>query len=174
MGIVPCQKGNAMQQQCSHETASILHELDLGQHTLFIMSDGSIDLLADDEQTPYRADIGGTVFYVGKGTSLFRMDNHFTEAASGCDCDKCGAIRSVWNAGLVVVRRIVFETTDEQEAMREEKARIAQHRSPYLTNVHGDCGTRRVAKVEEKEQIIEPHWMLTVNRNGTAHCLIFI
>ena len=31
---------------------SILHELDLGQHTLFIMSDGSIDLLATGEHTP--------------------------------------------------------------------------------------------------------------------------
>jgi hypothetical protein len=56
MGIVPCQKGNALEHQCSHESASILHELDLGQHTLFIMSDGSIDLLANDEQTPYLAD----------------------------------------------------------------------------------------------------------------------
>ncbi len=42
-----------MEQQFSHESASILHELDLGQHTLFIMSDDSIDLLANDEQTPY-------------------------------------------------------------------------------------------------------------------------
>ena len=45
-----------MEHQFSHESASILHELDLGQHTLFIMSDGSIDLLANDEQTPYLAD----------------------------------------------------------------------------------------------------------------------
>jgi hypothetical protein len=58
MGIVPCQKGNAMEQQFSQETVPILHELDLGQHTLFIMSDGSIDLLANDEQTPYLADNG--------------------------------------------------------------------------------------------------------------------
>jgi hypothetical protein len=47
-----------MTQQFSYETMSILHELDLGQHTLFIMSDGSIDLLANDEQTPYLADNG--------------------------------------------------------------------------------------------------------------------
>jgi len=46
-----------MKQEFSHETASIL-ELDLGQHTLFIMSDGSIDVLATDEQTPYLADNG--------------------------------------------------------------------------------------------------------------------
>jgi len=47
-----------MEQQCSYKTPSILHELDLGQHTLFIMNDGSIDLLANDEQTPYLADNG--------------------------------------------------------------------------------------------------------------------
>ena len=45
-------------EQFSHGGASILHELDLGQHTLFLMSDGSIDLLANDEQTPYLADNG--------------------------------------------------------------------------------------------------------------------
>lgn len=47
-----------MEQEFSCESISILHELDLGQHTLFIMSDGSIDLLANDDQTPYLADNG--------------------------------------------------------------------------------------------------------------------
>ena len=47
-----------MEHQSSHEIVSILHELDLGQHTLFIMCDGSIDLLANDEQTSYLADNG--------------------------------------------------------------------------------------------------------------------
>lgn len=42
--------------QQSSENVSILHELDLGQHTLFIYDDGSIDLLASDEHTPYLAD----------------------------------------------------------------------------------------------------------------------
>ncbi|WP_268963501.1 hypothetical protein [Reticulibacter mediterranei] len=41
-----------MEQQSLHESVSILHELNLGQHTLFAMSNGSIDLLANDEQTP--------------------------------------------------------------------------------------------------------------------------
>ena len=58
MGIGPFQKGNAMEQQFSHESTYILHALDLGRHTLFIMSDGSIDQLANDEQTPYLADNG--------------------------------------------------------------------------------------------------------------------
>lgn len=39
-----------------HENVSILHELNLGHHTLFMMSDGGIDLLANDEHTPYLAD----------------------------------------------------------------------------------------------------------------------
>ena len=35
---------------------TVLHEIDLGAHHLFIMSDQSIDLLADEEQVPYVAD----------------------------------------------------------------------------------------------------------------------
>lgn len=35
---------------------SVQHELDLGQHTLFLLSDGSVDLLANDAETPYLAD----------------------------------------------------------------------------------------------------------------------
>jgi hypothetical protein len=51
-------KGTGMEHRFSRENTSILHELDLGQHILFIMSDGSIDLFANDEQTPYLADNG--------------------------------------------------------------------------------------------------------------------
>jgi hypothetical protein len=36
-------------------SVTVLHEIDLGAHHLFIMSDQSIDLLAA-EQTPYIAD----------------------------------------------------------------------------------------------------------------------
>jgi len=35
---------------------SLIEELDLGCHTLFLLSDGSIDLLVNDEQTPYLAE----------------------------------------------------------------------------------------------------------------------
>jgi hypothetical protein len=43
-------------QQQALENVAILQELDLGWHTLFFMSDGSIDLLANDEQMPYLAE----------------------------------------------------------------------------------------------------------------------
>jgi hypothetical protein len=44
-----------MQQHFLPEEASVLRELDLGQHTLFIMSNQTIDLLANDEEA-YHAD----------------------------------------------------------------------------------------------------------------------
>ncbi|HJT56706.1 MAG TPA: hypothetical protein VJ761_09440 [Ktedonobacteraceae bacterium] len=47
-----------MDQQLSPEMLSVLHELDLGQHTLYMLSNGGIDLFANDEQTPYLADNG--------------------------------------------------------------------------------------------------------------------
>jgi hypothetical protein len=37
-------------------SVTVLHEIDLGAHHLFLMSDQSIDLLADEEQAPYVAD----------------------------------------------------------------------------------------------------------------------
>ncbi|HJT57398.1 MAG TPA: hypothetical protein VJ761_12940 [Ktedonobacteraceae bacterium] len=42
----------------SFETVAILHELDLGQHILLILSDSSIDLLAHTGQTPSLVDHG--------------------------------------------------------------------------------------------------------------------
>lgn len=71
----------------------------------------------------------GRVFYVGKGTSLQRMNNHLDEAATGCDCRKCEAIRSLWDSNLAVVRRIVFETLSEDDALQEEHRRILLHQS---------------------------------------------
>ena len=44
------------EQQPALENVAILQELDLGWHTLLLMSDGSIDLLVNDEQTRYLAE----------------------------------------------------------------------------------------------------------------------
>ena len=43
-------------QQPVEESVAILEELDLGCHTLFLLSDGSIDLLANDEHVLYLAE----------------------------------------------------------------------------------------------------------------------
>ena len=50
--------GNGMRQQPVQESVSLLHELDLGRHTLLLLSDGSMDLLANQEQTPDLAETG--------------------------------------------------------------------------------------------------------------------
>ena len=47
---------NDTKQRTEEESVAILHELDLGYHTLFLMSDGSIDLLANDSKTPSLAE----------------------------------------------------------------------------------------------------------------------
>ena len=44
-----------VQMTARHSTVTVLHEIDLGAHHLFIMSDQSIDLMAD-EDAPYVAD----------------------------------------------------------------------------------------------------------------------
>jgi hypothetical protein len=58
-------------QQPLHESISVLHELDLGLHTLCIMSDGSIDLLANAEQTLYLVESGGLHLDNGETYRLF-------------------------------------------------------------------------------------------------------
>ncbi|HLG65986.1 MAG TPA: hypothetical protein VKY19_28980 [Ktedonosporobacter sp.] len=45
-----------MTQPSLQKGASVLHKLDLGQHTLFLMSDDGMDLLVNDEHTPFLAD----------------------------------------------------------------------------------------------------------------------
>jgi hypothetical protein len=45
-----------MIQPSSPEPTLVLRELDLGQHSLIMRDDGSIDLIANDEHTPYLAD----------------------------------------------------------------------------------------------------------------------
>ncbi len=51
-----CQKGNAMEQPFSRTSVSTLHKLDLGQHTLLLMSNDSMDLLVNDKHPSLLAD----------------------------------------------------------------------------------------------------------------------
>ncbi len=50
--------GNDMRQPPGQESGSILYELDLGRHILLLLSDGSMELLANQEQTPDLAETG--------------------------------------------------------------------------------------------------------------------
>jgi len=87
-------------------------------------------------------DPAGQPFYIGKGSGG-RILDHEREARSGHDCPKCDAIRAIWSAGGQIVKTIVFETDDEQEALVREAELIEQYGLTTLTNkVAGGRGTR--------------------------------
>lgn len=60
------------------------------------------------------------VFYVGKGQGR-RVNAHELEARGACPCVKCKRIRRIWKSGGVVVRSIVFETDNEDDALQYER-----------------------------------------------------
>jgi hypothetical protein len=67
---------------------------------------------------------GDVPFYVGKGSGS-RVYHHETEARTDCGCPKCCHIRSVWERGHEVIKKIVFESDNEYEAVRRERELIA-------------------------------------------------
>jgi hypothetical protein len=81
----------------------------------------------------------GKVFYVGKGKKN-RVDQHEKEAARQCGCPKCCAIRSIWTAGGAVVKAIVFETANENEAYAHERAMIIAARADLCNRTDGCAG----------------------------------
>ena len=65
LDIVPCQKGN-LPMTGDTSQPMVLHELDLGRHTLFVMSDHSIDLL----------DLANENYLAGNGIQLDREETY--------------------------------------------------------------------------------------------------
>lgn len=118
----------------------------MGQHQYFVYEYSYPQEMPD----PLRA---GVIFYVGKATNGARLDHHLAEAKTDCSCAKCQAIRLVWDAGLTVIRRIVFESINNTEVVNEERRRILLHESPYLTNV---VKTRRKYEPKEVQSEIQP------------------
>lgn len=74
-----------------------------------------------------------TVFYVGKGTGK-RVKDHAREAKRNHFCHKCNVIRKLWNSGSDFSSRIVFRTSNEQEALDQEIKLIAKYGRDNLTN----------------------------------------
>lgn len=91
-----------MKQQSSQETVSILHELDLGQHTLFIMSDGSIDLLANDEQTPSLADNGMRLDSDETYRLFISLHEQFRTETTGSAAPRGETPCEQWNGGFTM------------------------------------------------------------------------
>lgn len=96
---------------------------------------------------PAGQELGGTVFYVGKGTvqppsQIQRVDAHEWEVLRpssrrpelSINQYTINAIRHIWKQGKLVVKRIIFESEDEREAFTHERRALKQFASPYLTN----------------------------------------
>lgn len=81
----------------------------------------------------YPEQMGGAVFYVGKGTGG-RMHTHEVYAANGETGPRADAIRAIWDAGYQIVKAKVYQTDDEQAAFDEEARLIAAHCLSPLTN----------------------------------------
>jgi hypothetical protein len=84
--------------------------------------------------------LAGIVFYVGMADNTFRLDDHLFIAAGhrkkGYDSANSQVIRSIWDAGLVVVRKIVYETLSKSDAETKEGDLIKFHQLSYLTNTY--------------------------------------
>lgn len=71
------EREHTVEQPSSSEPVTILHEIDLSRHTLFIMNNGSIDLVANDEHTAYLADNGMTLNSNEAYRLLVALHEHF-------------------------------------------------------------------------------------------------
>lgn len=88
-------------------------------------------------------------FYVGKGSGR-RINEHEREAGTDCRCRKCHTIRKVWRQGGQVVRYIMLETNDEQEALDYEIELIALYGRKNLCNLtDGGDGVRGAVVSDE-------------------------
>lgn len=77
----------------------------------------------------------GEVFYIGKGKGR-RMYAHEAEARRGAHGAKCDRIRSIWARGDDVLRMVVSQHDDENDALLAEYEEIERRGLDNLTNIH--------------------------------------
>ena len=104
----------------------------------------------------YPDEMGGHVFYVGKGTGD-RILTHEIEAAKGYRGRKCEVIRAIWGNGYQVQKQIVYETDIQQDALIYERASINTiWAGPYLTNTIGNVYRHEIARREPTRDALLP------------------
>lgn len=101
----------------------------------------------------YPPEMGGAVFYVGKGQGN-RIDNHERDAGYGVQDERCNVIRSIQAAGFGVVKTKTLENISDDEARTEERRLIAEYGRENLTNRSGGG---------ERGQVPSPYEMGRIN-----------
>lgn len=106
----------------------------------------------------YPASMGGDVFYVGKGTGD-RLREHEWEVKRGATyrgyrLRKHDVIRDIWEHGEQVVKTIVMETNDVQEALRYEREMIRKY-SASLVNIMHNTHVNPISKSVSKISLSE-------------------
>jgi len=97
----------------------------------------------------YPVEMGGHVFYVGKGTSD-RMLEHEIEAKNIDKSRKCVVIRGIWAKGYQIQKQIIFESDVEQDALLYELIGINMlHASSWLTNASMNTYAHALSPFEE-------------------------
>jgi hypothetical protein len=81
----------------------------------------------------YPENMGGAVFYVGKGSKM-RIDEHEKQARRGESDPRHIVIRAIWASGEQVIKRKVRENITEDEALKHEKFLIKQYGPENLAN----------------------------------------
>lgn len=96
----------------------------------------------------YPPEMGGAVFYVGKGQGN-RVEMHELEAQAAGKAPRHDAIRAIHSAGYQVVKGLALETDDENEAYQTEKHLIALYGRDTLTNqTNGGGGSKGRSEAE--------------------------
>jgi hypothetical protein len=81
-------------------------------------------------------DLGGVVFYIGKGIGN-RIYDHERDAREGGQSPLCEIIRQIWSQGKEVVKRKEQEDLLEEDALALESRLISSHPRLQLANKLG-------------------------------------
>jgi hypothetical protein len=97
----------------------------------------------------------GEVFYVGMGTNN-RLNQHEMEARSGIKSRKCDTIREIWAQRQQIVKRVIYEISEREDAKLFEQECIQfTYAGPHLTNIVGnmyELTRRRKERYEEESR----------------------
>lgn len=107
----------------------------------------------------YPDDMGGYVFYIGKGIGN-RIDRHEQYAKQGRKDHKCNVIRKIWvNGGQVIKTKVAFFATHKEALLYEQALIVLMRPYGHLTNLtdggEGSLGLSRETSEKTRYKLSE-------------------